>query len=118
MAIQRLAIAGVYTNLTPLIGILAGSRIALFVIFIVNLLSLAVGHGGWGSVGANTIVNLSEIAVALYIFRMTKGRLELFTRGAVASIAGLLVVNVVFRILSWFQAHTELSCNASHYSLT
>ncbi|MGA9079968.1 MAG: hypothetical protein WB581_07035 [Halobacteriota archaeon] len=45
IAIQRLAIAGVYTNLTPLIGILAGLRIGLLVTLI-YLLSLAVGHGG------------------------------------------------------------------------
>jgi cobalt/nickel transport system permease protein len=80
IAIQRLAIAGVYKNLTPLIGILARPGIGLLVIFIVNLLRVAVGHGAWGSVGANTIVNLSEIAVAFYVFRMTKSRLELFTR--------------------------------------
>ncbi len=98
IAIQRLAIAGVYKNLTPLIGILARPGIGLLVIFIVNLLRVAVGHGAWGSVGANTIVNLSEIAVAFYVFRMTKSRLELFTRGAVAAIAGL-VVNVVFCIV-------------------
>ncbi|MGA3198254.1 MAG: hypothetical protein ABSD89_02495 [Halobacteriota archaeon] len=47
IAIQRLAIAGVYTNLTTLIGILAGLRIGLLVTLI-YLLSLAVGHGGGG----------------------------------------------------------------------
>jgi cobalt/nickel transport system permease protein len=114
IAIQRLAIAGmlaavsfavfqinipfaggVHINLTPLIGILAGPGIGLLIIFIVNLLSAAVGHGGWGLVGANTLVNLSEITVAFYVFRMTRGRLERFTRGAVAAILGLLVGNVV-----------------------
>jgi len=69
IAIQRLAIAGVYLNLTPLIGILAGPRIGLLVTPIVNLLSLVVGHAGWGSVGAKTIVNLSEIAVVFYLFK-------------------------------------------------
>ena len=86
-------------NLTPLIGISAGLGIGLLVIFIVKLLSAAVGHGGWGAVGADTIVNLSEITVVFYVFRMTKGRLQLFTRGAIAAIAGLLVGNVVFRIV-------------------
>jgi cobalt/nickel transport system permease protein len=118
IAIQRLAIAGmlaavsfavfqinipfaggVHMNLTPLIGILAGPGIGSLIIFIVNLLSAAVGHGGWGLVGANTIVNMSEIAVAFYVFRMTRGRLEMFTRGAVAAISGLLVGNVVFLVV-------------------
>jgi cobalt/nickel transport system permease protein len=118
IAIQRLAIAGmlaavsfavfqinipfaggVHMNLTPLIGILVGPGIGSLVIFIVNLLSAAVGHGGWGLVGANTIVNMSEIAVAFYVFRMTRGRLEMFTRGAAAAISGLLVGNVVFLVV-------------------
>jgi cobalt/nickel transport system permease protein len=85
---------GVHMNLTPLIGILAGPGIGSLIILIVNLLSAAVGHGGWGLVGANTLVNLSEITVAFYVFRMTRGRLEMFTRGAVAAILGLLVGNV------------------------
>jgi cobalt/nickel transport system permease protein len=115
IAIQRLAIAGmlaaisfavfqinipfaggVHMNLTPLIGILAGPSIGSLIIFIVNLLSAAVGHGGWGLVGANTIINMSEIAVAFYVFQITKNRLEMFTRGALAAISGLLVGNVVF----------------------
>ena len=86
---------GVHMNLTPLIGILAGPGIGSLIILIVNILSAAVGHGGWGLVGANTLVNLSEITVAFYVFRMTRGRLERFTRGAVAAILGLLVGNVV-----------------------
>ncbi|MGA7470693.1 MAG: energy-coupling factor ABC transporter permease [Halobacteriota archaeon] len=76
IAIQRLAIAGVYLNLTPLIGILAGPRIGLLVTPIVNLLSLVVGHAGWGSVGAKTIVNLSEIAVVFYLFKIIKADLS------------------------------------------
>ncbi|MGZ4847752.1 MAG: energy-coupling factor ABC transporter permease [Halobacteriota archaeon] len=118
LAIQQLAIAGmlaavafavfqinipfaggVHMNLTPLIGILAGPGIGSLIVFIVNLLSAAVGHGGWGLVGANTIINISEIAVAFYVFRMTRGRLEMFTRGAVAAISGLLVGNVIFLVV-------------------
>jgi cobalt/nickel transport system permease protein len=37
----------VYVNLTPLIGILAGLGIGSLVIFIVNLLSAAIGDGRW-----------------------------------------------------------------------
>jgi cobalt/nickel transport system permease protein len=86
---------GVHMNLTPLIGILAGPGIGSLIMLIVNILSAAVGHGGWGLIGANTLVNMSEITVAFYVFRITRGRLESFTRGAVAAILGLLVGNVV-----------------------
>lgn len=46
--------------------------------------------------GANAIINVSEIAIAFYVFRTTKNRLEMFTRGAAAAISGLLVGNLVF----------------------
>jgi cobalt/nickel transport system permease protein len=90
---------GVHMNLTPLIGILAGPGIGCLIIFIVNLLSAAVGHGGWGLVGANTLVNMSEITVAFFVFRIARGRFKMFTRGAIAAISGLLVGNVVVLVV-------------------
>ncbi len=42
---------GVPLNLTPLIGILAGPAIGSFVVLIINILSAAIGHGGWGMIG-------------------------------------------------------------------
>ncbi len=118
IALQRLAVAGmlaaasfaifqinvpyaggVHLNLTPLIGILAGPGLGSLIIFIVNVLSAAVGHGGWGLIGANTIINMSEIFVAFYVFKATQDRLEMFTRGALAAIAGLLVGNAVFVLI-------------------
>ncbi len=118
IALQRLAVAGmlaaasfaifqinipyaggVHMNLTPLIGILAGPALGSLIIFVVNVLSAAVGHGGWGLIGANTIINMSEIFVAFYVFKMTQDRLEMFTRGALAAIAGLLVGNGLFVLI-------------------
>ncbi len=90
---------GVHMNLTPLIGILAGPGLGALIVLIVNILSAAVGHGGWGLIGANTVINISEIAVAFYVFKATQGRLEMFTRGALAAIAGLLVGNAVFVLI-------------------
>ena len=90
---------GVHMNLTPLIGILAGPGLGTLIVFVVNILSAAVGHGGWGLIGANTVINMSEILVAFYIFKATQDRLELFTRGAFAAIGGLLVGNAVFVLI-------------------
>jgi ABC-type Co2+ transport system permease subunit len=50
-------------------------------------------------VGANTIINLSEIVTAFCIFTKTKPRLEMFTMGAVAAIGGLIVGDVVFLVV-------------------
>jgi cobalt/nickel transport system permease protein len=86
---------GVHMNLTPLIGILAGPIIGSLIVLVVNILSAAIGHGGWGLIGANTLVNFSEVATAYYLFYYVTRRLELFTRGAVAAFGGLLVGNIL-----------------------
>ncbi len=86
---------GVHMSLTPLIGILVGPAIGSLIVLIVNILSAAIGHGGWGLIGANTLVNVSEVASAYYLFYYATRRFELFTRGAVAAFGGLLVGNVL-----------------------
>jgi cobalt/nickel transport system permease protein len=86
---------GVHMNLTPLIGILAGPAIGSLIVLIVNILSAAIGHGGWGLIGANTLVNVSEVVSAYYLFYYATRRFELFTRGAVAAFGGLLVGNLL-----------------------
>src|SRR5660397_70665 len=86
---------GVHMNLTPLIGILAGPVIGSLVVLVVNILSAAIGHGGWGLIGANSLVNISEVTSAYYLFYYATRRFELFTRGAVTAFGGLLVGNVL-----------------------
>ena len=88
---------GVHMNFTPLIGILAGPALGSLIAFIVNILSATIGHGGWGMIGANTLVNASEVISAYYLFTFATRRFELFTRGAVAAFGGLLVGNVPIR---------------------
>lgn len=87
---------GVHLNLTPLIGILAGPLLGSLIIFVVNILSAAIGHGGWGLVGANILVNLSEVFVAWIAFRMMKKFVSSrFSQAGIAAIAALLVGNLV-----------------------
>lgn len=87
---------GVHISLTPLIGILTGPVIGLFIVFITNILSAAIGHGGWGMIGANTIVNLSEVLVAYGIWRGLKPFiLNTFFRAGTATLCGLILGNFV-----------------------
>jgi cobalt/nickel transport system permease protein len=87
---------GVHVNLTPLIAILTGPVIGTLVILIVNILSAAIGHGGWGLVGANVLVNFSEVLVAWFVFKgMKKITKDLFSRAGVATFAGLFAGNLV-----------------------
>lgn len=68
-------LGGVHMNLTPLIGILIGPSLGGLVVLVINIFSAAVGHGGWGMIGPNTIVNLIEVLLGYYVFRMARVRL-------------------------------------------
>jgi cobalt/nickel transport system permease protein len=67
---------GVHLNLTPLIGILAGPGLGSVSILMINVFSAAIGHGGWGMIGANTIVNMVEVVLGYYGFRFLRTRLR------------------------------------------
>lgn len=86
---------GLHFNFTPLIGILAGPAMGGIIVLIANVFSAAVGHGGWGLVGANCIVNMSEVLVSYVIYR-SLGRLNLdaFSRAGIGTIIGLFTGNL------------------------
>jgi len=87
---------GVHLNLTPLIAILTGPVIGTLIVLVVNILSAAIGHGGWGLVGANVLVNFSEVLVAWLVFKgMKQITKDLFSRAGVATFAGLFAGNLV-----------------------
>jgi cobalt/nickel transport system permease protein len=61
-----------HMNFTPLIGILVGPSLGSVVVLVVNVFSAAIGHGGWGMIGPNSIVNIVEVVLAYYIFRLAR----------------------------------------------
>jgi cobalt/nickel transport system permease protein len=87
---------GAHMNLTPLVGILTGPVLGSFIVFVVNILSAAIGHGGWGLIGANVLVNFSEVGTAWLTFRVL-GRVSrsLFSRAGIATFGGLFAGNLV-----------------------
>lgn len=87
---------GVHMNLTPLIGILTGPAIGSLIVLIVNIFSAAIGHGGWGLIGANCLVNITEVSLAYFIFKWL-GRLKFdtFSRAGIATLLGLFIGNIV-----------------------
>jgi cobalt/nickel transport system permease protein len=104
---------GVHLNLTPLIGILAGPVLGSLIVFIVNILSAAIGHGGWGLVGANVLVNFSEVMTGYLVFRAL-GRVtsSLFSRAGVATFAALFIGNIAMIaiiLVSGIQGVTQTS---------
>ncbi len=84
---------GVHLNLTPLMGILVGPSLGALCVFIVNLFSAAIGHGGWSMIGANTLVNSVEVFLGYYIYRFlrTSARARRFFSGLGAAAIALAV---------------------------
>ncbi|HTY89765.1 MAG TPA: energy-coupling factor ABC transporter permease [Methanocella sp.] len=86
---------GVHMNLTPLIGILMGPAIGSIIMLIVNIFSAAIGHGGWGLIGANCLINITELTTAYFIYSWL-GRLKFdtFPRAGIATLLGLFLGNL------------------------
>ncbi len=88
---------GIHLNLTPLIGILAGPALGSLSVLVINIFSASIGHGGWGMVGANTIVNVTEVLVAYYFYRLVRSKLDLnrFISGLGAAVLALSISTLV-----------------------
>jgi cobalt/nickel transport system permease protein len=87
---------GIHLNMTPLAGILTGPLFGCLVVFVVNIMTASIGHGGWSMIGANTLVNVTEVVVAYTLFIMTeKMYRSLFVRAVSATFAGLVCGNIV-----------------------
>jgi cobalt/nickel transport system permease protein len=87
---------GVHLNLTPLIGILTGPAVGGVIVLIVNILSAAIGHGGWGLIGANTLINLAEVFAAYGIYRgLLSLRMKAFPRAGIATLLALFLGNIL-----------------------
>lgn len=85
---------GVHLNLTPLIGILGGPAIGGLIVLIVNILSAAIGHGGWGLIGANVLVNMTEVLASYGTYRwLGKMNIGTFARAGIGTLIGLSLGN-------------------------
>jgi len=91
---------GVHMNLTPLIGMLAGPAIGAIIVLIVNIFSAAIGHGGWGMIGANLLVNVTEVTVAYGIYKtLGKINLDTFSKAGIGTITGVLFGNITMILI-------------------
>jgi cobalt/nickel transport system permease protein len=91
---------GLHVNLTPFMGIIVGPILGTMCVFVINVFSAAVGHGGWGMIGTNTIVNAVEVVIGYYLYRFLRVRLS---RGRFSSAFGAtsvaLAVSAVLVVL-------------------
>jgi len=91
---------GVHMNLTPLIGMLAGPAIGGIIVLIVNIFSAAIGHGGWGMIGVNLLVNVTEVTVAYGIYKaLGKINLDTFSKAGIGTITGVLFGNITMILI-------------------
>jgi len=88
---------GIHLNFTPMLGILVGPVIGSVSAIIINILSAAVGHGGWGPIGLNFLINLVEIVFAFSIFTLLFHRRKVspFLAAVVATLIALTISNAL-----------------------
>ena len=103
----------VHLNLTPLIGILAGPALGSLIVLITNILSAAIGHGGWGLIGANLLVNVTEVLAAYGTWTVLKRLFPgAFARAGTATLMGLFCGNlamIAIILVSGVQGVTQVS---------
>ncbi len=86
---------GVHLTLTPLIGILTGPVVGSLVVLIANILSAAIGHGGFSMIGANVLINTVEVVVAYLAYQGIKRVIHGgFARAGIATFIALFAGNV------------------------
>jgi len=90
-------LGGIHLNFTPMLGILVGPIIGSVSAIIINILSAAVGHGGWGPIGLNFLINLVEIVFAFsaFLFLFRRRRVSPFIAALVATLIALTVSNAL-----------------------
>jgi len=67
---------GLHLNLTPLFGILVGPALGSLSVLMINIFAAGIGHGGWGMIGANTLVNIVEVILGYYIYLVLRSKLR------------------------------------------
>ena len=80
-----------HLNLAAMAGIILGPIFGFLAVFIVNIFSALIGHGGLTVLGVNTLLVGSEALVAGTLFLVMGGTKRLLTNSAVSIAVALLV---------------------------
>jgi len=91
---------GIHMNFTALVGILAGPLLGTIIALVVNVFSAALGHGAIGLLGANTLVNATEVIGAYYGFRWLRSAdWDTFPAAASGATAGLAAGAILMAVI-------------------
>jgi cobalt/nickel transport system permease protein len=83
-----------HLNLTVLMGILAGPRLAFVSIFVVNLFLSMLGHGGFTIIGLNTLIIGFEAFLGYKLYYLLKG-MGFKKSAALATVFTLLITTAL-----------------------
>lgn len=102
-----------HINLSALAGIILGPALGFLAMFIVNLFSAMVGHGGLTLLGINALLVGSEAFVAGGIFLLLGGGKRLLANSTV-SVLIALVISTLLMVAVAGTAGVELEALVSH----
>jgi cobalt/nickel transport system permease protein len=84
-----------HLNLSVVAGILLGPSLGFIAAFIVNIMLALIGHGGITVMGLNTLLLGAEAFFGHSLFYLLPGSLPVFWRGAIATVAALLLASLL-----------------------
>lgn len=112
----------VHLSLAVLCGILAGPSLSFIAVFVVNTILALMGHGGFTTIGINTLLMGGEAIVGYYLFKAVSIKMNYSFSAITANVIALLLSTVLMVLIVGSAAglmdalpiHDHHHQNASH----
>ena len=89
----------VHLSLAVLSGILAGPGLGLIAAFAVNTVLALMGHGGFTTIGINTLLMGGEAVLGYYLFKAASGRIGAVISAITANIIALTLSTALMIVI-------------------
>ncbi|NLB42319.1 MAG: energy-coupling factor ABC transporter permease [Clostridiales bacterium] len=81
----------VHLSLAVLCGILAGPSLSFIAVFVVNTILALMGHGGFTTIGINTLLMGGEAIIGYYLFKLFSKKTTYTSSAITANVVALLL---------------------------
>ena len=81
----------VHLSLAVLCGILAGPGLSFIAVFVVNTILALMGHGGFTTIGINTLLMGGEAIIGYYLFKLLSKKINYTSSAITANVVALLL---------------------------
>ncbi len=89
----------VHLSLAVLCGILAGPGLGFIAVFAVNTMLALMGHGGFTTIGLNTLLMGGEAVLGFYLFKTVSSRFSATISAVTANIIALVISTALMIVI-------------------